>query len=923
MLFPENTPSLSTYIALYSPIGIIGAWRWSVWLVQKIFAYRYEPIPISKIPYRATLSVVTPVYNEDPELFHRGLTSWKENGVDEIIAVIDATDKRCIETFNTFKKTFPKSTLIVTEEPGKRPALARGIEAAQGEILALVDSDTIWDPHIRDILLAPFADKTVGGVTTRQRVLSPKTPAERLFAIRLTLRYLHEFPYLAVVGNAFNCLSGRTAVYRKTALVPVVDEMLHETFLGKKCISGEDKRLTSLVMRDGWKLRYQKNASVYTMGMPLLSKFFKQNLRWSRNSWRTDLRMIFSSWVWKREPLFGYHLIDRSIQPFTLLLGPIFLTVSILLQHWTAASILLAWILGSRAVKLWPHLKESPGDIFTLPLFVFSQYYLAILKIYALLTLDYQSWITRWHTQRLRRGFWELFPSQLATMAILVGIIFIITQHSYAVARATEMKVTKDMLMYTDDFSFLNLDETQADFFREREKHLTTTYVSHLRDTPQLLMKRFNLPQDMYARLFSGRLPTTPIALGTAFLLPVDSLRTPLSRPLLADRTGLPYISYEKETNTIRIKGANSLVTLPLIAQALSLNPHLLEKTGSKEWILRANLYLGENVTLVIDDRDVDWLKLASSSSGFVYIRSYNGDILIENTKITSWNEAAAWPDLDYSDGRAFLNAYASGRMDIVHSEIGYLGYPLAVARKLGTFGGTYGVSWKITNGTFNKNALTGSAIGNHIHDNYFGLYAYGATALRIEDNEVSNNVQYGIDPHDDSNNLLIENNFVHGNGNHGIIVSKRVVYSTIRNNRSVGNRLHGLMLDRESNFNLVENNQVSENINGIAIYDSHQNLVRFNLFEDNRFGIRANEASSENRFEENTIRGNEKGIFLYGKSKKNVIIDNSITGNRLGVSIREAKSNAIIRSLATGQNDVPFKLDGNSKYANFIQRIQ
>lgn len=36
------------------------------------------------------------------------------------------------------------------------------------------------------------------------------------------------------------------------------------------------------------------------------------------------------------------------------------------------------------------------------------------------------------------------------------------------------------------------------------------------------------------------------------------------------------------------------------------------------------------------------------------------------------------------------------------------------------------------------------------------------------------NNIQYGFDPHDDSDFLNIHDNTVYNNGNHGIIASKR-----------------------------------------------------------------------------------------------------------------------------------------------------
>ena len=930
---PHDLTSFWQNVLLYAPLGIIGAWRWSVWLFQKISGLRYRPLspddPLAAdyLATKPTLSVVTPVYNEDPQHFEESLASWKRNGVDEIVAVIDESDPPCIAVFEKFMEWHPKAKLILTDVPGKRPALVKGARAALGDIIALVDSDTLWDGDIRDILLAPFSDPAVGGVGCRQEVITPHSPAEKLFAIRLTLRYLHEYPYLASIGDALTCLSGRTALYRREALLPELDDLENETFLWKPCISGDDKRLTSLVMKKGWKLRFQGNASVRTYPMATLKQFFKQNLRWARNSWRTDLRMMGSAWTWKREPLFLYHLIDRSIQPFTLLLGPIFFVVALYFHHWLTAGILFAWWLLSRTIKLLPHLREVPADIRMVPLFTLAQFHLAVLKIFALLTLDFQSWITRWDKSRMKREALALLPSRVATGALIGCVSFFVFQHQAAAVEALTMKQEKASFVYTDTFDELSLQKQEADFWNERARHAEATYVTRLKDTPALLVRRFNLPETAYRTLFQGRFPTVSLPVGTELSLPIEYLQEPLSLERLAQSGAtVPIVTYIRETNTIDVKGRGSMIDILKLRDALPALPPeeaLLVETAPKEWLLRANLHITQDVTVALHNGQVETLRLASSERGFTIIRTERGSLLIQGVHITSWDESVGGPDRTVEDGRATLVAYTGGRMDVMDSEISYLGYPLDVARRLGTsFGGTYGLSWKIPNGTFNQNLLTGSLIRSRVHHNHFGLYAFGATGLVIRDNEVYQNTEYGIDPHDDSNNLLIEGNFVHSNGNHGIIGSKRVMYSTIRNNRSVGNRLHGIMLDRQSNYNLVEDNRASGQVNGMALYDSHHNLIRKNSFIGNRFGIRANMASAENRFTENEIRSNEKGIYLYGLASKNVFLDNVIAYNSEGVKLKEAHENVIRTSLKPDGNTLSLKFDESSRTTNYVESI-
>jgi len=416
---------MSDYLAIlmfYLPLGVIGAWRWSVWLFRRLLSIAYRP---TSKPYNIGVSVVTPVYNENPEVFRRALESWQANNPREIIAVIDHTDTRCIQEFREFAKQNSEAKLIVTETPGKRAALAEGIRTAKEEIIALVDSDTIWEKSLLDKALPPFSDPEVGGIATRQNVLEPKTMAQRIFDIQLGLRYLDTMPFLAAKSNALTCLSGRTALYRSKAILPLVNDMVNETFMGKPCIGGDDKRLTYLMESAGWKARYQSNARVYTPGATKLSTLFKQRTRWSRNTWRADLRALGQGWVWKH-PLLAFYLIDRIICPFTLTLSLAYFLVSLTQKMWLPVAVLLTWYILSRGVKIIPHLMRRPADIAILPVYVLANFATAIIRIYSLLTLNHQDWITRRDTHRApKTGYHNLILARIGTLAIVISLCLI------------------------------------------------------------------------------------------------------------------------------------------------------------------------------------------------------------------------------------------------------------------------------------------------------------------------------------------------------------------------------------------------------------------------------------------------------------------------------------------------------------------
>jgi hyaluronan synthase len=120
----------------------------------------------------------------------------------------------------------------------------------------------------------------------------------------------------------------------------------------------------------------------------------KQRIRWSRNSFRSDLRALWQGWVW-RHPYLALMLIDKTIAPFTLLLGPLVLGLALVLGNWPLALALVVWWHVSRAVKIWPHLRRQPRDWLILPVFIAVTYYMSLVKAYALVTINEHKWLTR------------------------------------------------------------------------------------------------------------------------------------------------------------------------------------------------------------------------------------------------------------------------------------------------------------------------------------------------------------------------------------------------------------------------------------------------------------------------------------------------------------------------------------------------
>lgn len=378
---------MSADLAFYIPIGLIGLIRWVSWFLRRVPAALYRPYFSS---HRESITIVTPVYQEDPEIFRQALESWLANAhVAEVVCVIDVTDTVC----QAIAAEYPV-TVVPTSVPGKRPALKLGWEHASTDLVALVDSDTIWASDVSDRVCEPFADPRVGGVGTRQNVYNPTGILQRMNDIYLDNRYFDENAAQTVMGQAVSCLSGRTAVYRRRLLEAHAEEFMAETFLGVPCNSGDDKRLTCLILRAGYRTYMQRSARVWSTFPKGARTFFLQRLRWARNTWRSDLRALAQGWVFKR-PFLAFTMLDKAVSSFTLLLAPTFLVLALVRGDWLVAIALVNWWLVSRATKILPHLRRRPQDLLILPLFILLSFVMAVVKIYALLTIRAQRWLTR------------------------------------------------------------------------------------------------------------------------------------------------------------------------------------------------------------------------------------------------------------------------------------------------------------------------------------------------------------------------------------------------------------------------------------------------------------------------------------------------------------------------------------------------
>jgi hyaluronan synthase len=369
---------------------------WVVWALKRLAASRYRPSTEDPGPLR--VSVLVPVFREDEDVLRQALASVRDEGPQELIAIVDGGDPATAAIAADYCER-----VLRIAKAGKRAAIAAGLAAADPstEIVVVLDSDTIWEPGALTEMLRPFADPRVGGVTPRQAIFDADGHAVRRLADWIEdLRYGLTVPAQSVFGQV-GCLAGRTIAYRRAAFEPAVAALVEQSVLGLELQIGDDRVLTNHLLRSGWRTVYQSTALVYTDAPPNWRTFWRQQLRWGRSSQRETLLSL--PWLWRRPAAFATFATD-VLTPFAL-----YAVVALGVAHALApagpdhglslgAELALGYggMLASIGVRQLPHFRRRPRDLLRLPLFVLQLTFVMVpIRILAFATMFHQSWSTR------------------------------------------------------------------------------------------------------------------------------------------------------------------------------------------------------------------------------------------------------------------------------------------------------------------------------------------------------------------------------------------------------------------------------------------------------------------------------------------------------------------------------------------------
>ncbi len=167
----------------------------------------------------------------------------------------------------------PVSTRVICQPASKKAgALNRAFGEANGEIVIVVDADTVVDSGLVAAMLPHFDDETVGAVAGNVKVGNQHS----LFGKLQSLEYVVSLNLdrrAQAAANVMAVVPGAAGAFRRSAVLGVGGYST-DTLV-------EDADLTVMLLADGWRVPYEPLAIAYTEAPQTLKDVVRQRRRWA------------------------------------------------------------------------------------------------------------------------------------------------------------------------------------------------------------------------------------------------------------------------------------------------------------------------------------------------------------------------------------------------------------------------------------------------------------------------------------------------------------------------------------------------------------------------------------------------------------------------------------------------------------------
>ncbi|MGI5471543.1 glycosyltransferase family 2 protein [Streptomyces sp. CA-132043] len=244
----------------------------------------------------------------------------------QIVVVDDHSEDGTAEVLERLRDELGVTVLRLPENVGKKHALVRACEIADGDVLVFTDSDCVLAPDaLRRCVDALVRHPELGAVSGHCRALNADAG---LLARAQDVWYEGQFRIAKAAEASFgsvSCVSGPLAAFRRDAVYNYLPAWAADRFLGAPFRFATDRQLTGYVLgqlwrgealkrayRDSpfvaghdyparkWRVGYVRSAQVWTDVPARVRPFLRQQVRWKKSF----IRNLFftGSFMWRRGP---------------------------------------------------------------------------------------------------------------------------------------------------------------------------------------------------------------------------------------------------------------------------------------------------------------------------------------------------------------------------------------------------------------------------------------------------------------------------------------------------------------------------------------------------------------------------------------------------------------------------------------------
>lgn len=354
-----------------------------------------------KEKYEPKVSFVVPCMNEEGAIVKTVTKCFAADYPADKLEVIvindgstDGTGQKLVE----LSKLFPRLTVINWEtNRGKRQGMAEGFRRASGEIIIQLDSDSYIEPSSFRNIISPFSQPEVGAVCAHA---DPENADINILTRMQAAYYFVSFRILKAAESTFStvfCCSGCSSAYRRSVVLPVLDEWLAERFLGLPVTWGDDRAITNRVIKAGFRTIYTDDVQAYTICPDTVRKFLKQQIRWKKGWFVNSL--FASKFILRKEPFvaltyFFPLIVITLITPFMAVRALIYnpLVRHVAPWYYMLGVFLVAFVMTvyyrfvARENKYWPYVFVWSAN---------NMLFLSFILFVALASIQNRKWGTR------------------------------------------------------------------------------------------------------------------------------------------------------------------------------------------------------------------------------------------------------------------------------------------------------------------------------------------------------------------------------------------------------------------------------------------------------------------------------------------------------------------------------------------------